>query len=694
MAGPAAPAPRLNGCALLALLHKFLRLALEPLRFVLARSFPPAALNPLHHLGALTIFFFWIVLVSGIWLFIFFRTSVDGAWESVEYLTHQQWYLGGVMRSLHRYASDAAIITLALHILKEFAHDRYRGARWFNWVTGVPLLWLVFPLGITGYWLVWDQLAHYVAITSAELLDRLPIFTDSMARNFLTVEALSDRFFTLMAFLHLIGLPLFLVFGIWLHVFRLNGPQINPPRVLMAGSLLAMLLASLVYPAVSQGKADPAQVPEALAFDWYYLLVYPLMQAWPAGAVWALLLGISLLLCLAPWLPPGRDRRSAQVDLGNCNGCERCAVDCPFGAITMEPRSDGTAYASEAVVDPTLCLACGICVGACPTATPFRTRTALVPGIDLPDQPLAGLREEIRERAERLAGTQRVLVFGCAGSRGLRRLEDHQTAAVRLECMAQLPPAFVDWVLSRGLADGIVLAGCRAGDCQYRFGMRWTRQRLERERDPRLRKRVPGERIALAWSDRWQAHTDLRRLLADFRRSLGSPAAASPAAGRRRLAQAAAWGAFAAVVAALSVWPPYRLLEPGQAMVSLTFSRAGQRVHECRRLSQEELQRLAPNMRNPIDCPRERLPVWVEFRVDGETLHRRAHPPSGIWKDGESTVYRRFEVPAGSHELFIGMRDSGRAQGFDFELRQQVPLASGQHLVAEFDHVDQRFVFR
>ena len=40
-----------------------------------------AALNPLNYLGALTIYFFWIVLVSGIWLFIFFETSVVGAYR-------------------------------------------------------------------------------------------------------------------------------------------------------------------------------------------------------------------------------------------------------------------------------------------------------------------------------------------------------------------------------------------------------------------------------------------------------------------------------------------------------------------------------------------------------------------------------------------------------------------------------------
>ena len=105
-------------------------------------------LNPLHYLGALTIFFFWIVLVSGIWLFIFFQTSVDGAYASVERLTHDQWYFGGVMRSLHRYASDAAVVTLTLHILREWVSDRHRGKHWFSWITGIPLLWIIVPLGI------------------------------------------------------------------------------------------------------------------------------------------------------------------------------------------------------------------------------------------------------------------------------------------------------------------------------------------------------------------------------------------------------------------------------------------------------------------------------------------------------------------------------------------------------------------
>jgi len=483
---------------LLKLLQKAGRSGFSLLRRLLAGGFEYHS-NPLKHLGALTIFFCWIVLISGIWLLIFFRTSVSGAFESVEYLTREQWYLGGIMRSLHRYASDAAIVTILLHLINEFIYDKYRLKRWFSWVTGMPLVWLVFALGITGYWLVWDELAQYVAITSAELIDRIPVFTDSMATNFLSDVSLSDRFFTLMAFLHLIGLPLFLVFGIWLHVFRLSKPRINPPRSLMAGTLICMLVLSLVFPAESQDKANLAMAPQTIGFDWFYLHIYPLVQMWSPGWVWVLLVGVSTLVVVAPWLPPAKAVPGAKVDLGNCNGCQRCADDCPFEAIIMGPRSDGQAYELEAVVNEDLCVSCGLCVGACPTATPFRSRSDLIPGIDLPDISAAMLRQSIRNAARDLRGDNREMVFACSGSDADTRLLKTGQAVVHVRCMGQLPPSFIDYVLSRDFADSVLLAGCGSGDCRYRYGIEWTEQRIARKRDPNLRKRVDNQKIKFGW---------------------------------------------------------------------------------------------------------------------------------------------------------------------------------------------------
>lgn len=466
----------------------------------------PGNSNPMRHLGSLTIFFCWIILVSGVWLLIFYHTSVNGAFESLEYLSHEQWYLGGIMRSLHRYASDAAIVTILLHVVREFSRDSYRLERWFSWSTGLPLVWIVFVLGISGYWLVWDELAQYVAITSSELLDAIPIFTNKMAANFLMDTVLSDRFFTLMAFLHLVGLPIFLVFGIWLHVVRLSGPRINPPKGLMAGTLLAMLVLALLFPAYSQDKANLALTPQTLELDWFYLHFYPLVELWSPGWVWALLTGISALILFAPWLPPGKVQQPALVDLDNCNGCQRCVDDCPYGAIEIRPRSDGKRYQHEVVVDPDLCVSCGICVGACPTATPFRRLSTLIPGIDLPQRSAQDLKQAIDEAT---ANKPAVLAFACTGSSDLAWLQANNKACVEVVCMGQVPPSYLDYILSRDLCNRVLLTGC-GGDCRFRYGMDWTEQRIARQRDPNLRRRVGAHRIAMTWSEPWCSVGDLR----------------------------------------------------------------------------------------------------------------------------------------------------------------------------------------
>lgn len=488
-----------------------------------------ATCNPFYYLGALTIFFFWVVLVSGIYVFILFKTSVFGAYASVEYITHGQPYLGGIMRSLHRYASDAAVITMVLHIGREFAKDRYRGPRWFSWFTGVPLLWIVFPLGITGYWLVWDQLAQYVAVTSSELMDWLPIFTNPMARNFLTPDSLSDRFFTLLTFMHLIGLPLFLVFGIWVHLLRVSRPRVNPPRVLVFGSLLALLVLSFIKPALSQGKADLAMVPADLQFDWFYLSAYPLLDYGSTALMWVVLLGSSTLLSVLPWLPPLHRPAAAVVDPDNCNGCGRCFADCPFGAVVMSPREDGSKYKELAVVSTELCTSCGICAGACPSSTPFRSTDTLVSGIDLPDFTVQQLREASGEAAATMTTPVKILMYGCQYAIDVQTLNVPGVAALSLPCSANLAPAFIDFALRREGVDGVLISGCRPGDCQFRFGTDWIEQRIAGAREPYLRTHVDRRHVRVFWAATPERAALLRELevFRDVLRTL----AAEPASG-------------------------------------------------------------------------------------------------------------------------------------------------------------------
>ena len=455
-------------------------------------------LNPFYHLGSLTFFFFWIVLVSGLYIFILFETNVAGAYQSVEYMTHDQWWMAGLMRSLHRYASDAAIITIFLHLFREFGRDRYRGVRWFSWFTGVPTLWLVVILGITGYWLVWDMLAQYIALATAELVDWLPIIPSSMVFNFLPGQV-SDRFFTLMAFLHLLGLPVALVFLLWTHVSRISQVDFNPPKELAIGTMTALVILSFLKPAISHGPADLSMAPQALQLDWFYLNIYPVVDRLGPGWAWGIPSVITWLLMLLPWLPPRKDPPAAEVNLEHCNGCGGCARDCPFGAASMQPRSDGQNKPFESVIDPTLCTACGICVGACGASNPFRSAgDELKVGIHMPALSIETLRQQTDQILAKLDGSGTVVVFGC--EHGVPSV-DHQASQVgvlTLPCTGMLPPSFIDYVLKKG-ADGVMVTGCRQGDCYYRLGDLLTEDRIAGKREPRLVKRTDRSRIRFFW---------------------------------------------------------------------------------------------------------------------------------------------------------------------------------------------------
>lgn len=155
-----------------------------------------------------------------------------------------------------------------------------------------------------------------------------------------------------------------------------------------------------------------------------------------------------------------------------------------------------------------------------------------------------------------------------------------------------------------------------------------------------------------------------------------------------------AYTIFAVVVGVLSVWPRYELVADDQALVSIAFVHAGQRVGECRRLTQEELNELPPNMRKPSECPRERHALRVELRSGTELLYGDVLLPSGIWSDGKSDVYQRIVVTAGRHDLFVGMNDSGGEQGFDYEQSVTIDVAAGRNIVIRFDEKNQKFDIR
>ena len=151
------------------------------------------------------------------------------------------------------------------------------------------------------------------------------------------------------------------------------------------------------------------------------------------------------------------------------------------------------------------------------------------------------------------------------------------------------------------------------------------------------------------------------------------------------IGQALLYALFALIIGYFSSSPPYRHLRSDQALIKLSFSHSGKRISECRQRSAEELAKLPPNMRAPMDCQRERSPVVVGIDLDGAAAYRHVAKPSGLSKDGASTVYHRFTVASGTHRLAVRLSDDARAAGFNFRREETVTLKSGKVLVIDFN---------
>ena len=162
----------------------------------------------------------------------------------------------------------------------------------------------------------------------------------------------------------------------------------------------------------------------------------------------------------------------------------------------------------------------------------------------------------------------------------------------------------------------------------------------------------------------------------------------------RYCGQAVFYGLFVAAIGYFSTAPAYVHFPPDQALIKVSFSHAGQPLEECRVRTAEELEKLPPNMRVPMQCGRERSPVVFELELDGKPIYRAELPPRGLSRDGASTVYQRFPVPAGQHRLRARLKDSVRVPDFNYTKEADVMVAAGQVFVVDFNTRAGGFIFK
>ncbi len=628
----------------------------------------PAELDPFAQTGAVANALLAIACVSGIVLLFWYEASVHRAHASVLEMLRAPW-VAGLVRSIHRYSSDGAMLFVLLHALRLFVARRFGGARWLAWVTGLAAVAVTWLVGWLGYWLVWDERAKLVALGSARMLDVLPIFADPLSRSFLAEGTLSSLLFFVVFFVHML-LPLVVGVALWLHLARLSRPAFFPKRLLTSCIVVSLLVVSLLAPADVGGAARMATQPGRLSLDTWYLWPLLLTERLSAGALWGLGLAASALVFSLPWLLSRGRPHAARVVEARCTACKKCYVDCPYDAIRMSSRSDGRAYESVAIVDPDKCVACGICAGSCDSA-----------GIGLPHFDALEQRKELDELVDEAlrGGVPPAVAFACEESAAHSRLLLGYHV-VPVPCAGWVHPLLVERLLRRG-ARRVLVVACAQRACRFREGAKWTEERLAGRREPRLRsEKVDASDVRLLEL----SAGDEARLAHEARAFLETLSPSTqPRRGRRLLSSLLLAAAFAFGTWTLSrvAWTaPER---SGELVVS--FNHAAQAQDACRELTPEEKMKLPPHMRPPRICERKRPDVRLRISVDGRAVRDAAYPASGLWSDGSSIAVERIPLGDGPHRVVVELGDTGRASEFNRRSERTVQIQKRRQVVVSFE---------
>ena len=137
----------------------------RPAETGLQRAVGSHRLNPLPYAGTISVFLLFVVVASGIYITLFYGFGDEAAYAAVERMANHP--IQTVVRSIHRYASAALVVTAIIHAWRIMTAGRFRGPRRWVWVSGIAAVSTVTAASVTGYWMARD--ARSQAIDEAVL---------------------------------------------------------------------------------------------------------------------------------------------------------------------------------------------------------------------------------------------------------------------------------------------------------------------------------------------------------------------------------------------------------------------------------------------------------------------------------------------------------------------------------------------
>ena len=204
------------------------RIAVETLKKVMQTEYwIPKDINFLWAMGMVLAATFGILIVSGIFLLMYYQPHVDHAFDSVNYLIMTEVGYGWLWRHIHGVGASLVFLIIYIHMFTGIYYGSYKKGRELIWISGMLLFVLFSAEAFSGYMLPWGQMSYWAGMVITNLFSGGSLeaygLVEWIRGDYVPAQAFLTRFFMLHVFL----MPLMIIGAIVFHFGTLRIPHVN-----------------------------------------------------------------------------------------------------------------------------------------------------------------------------------------------------------------------------------------------------------------------------------------------------------------------------------------------------------------------------------------------------------------------------------------------------------------------------------
>lgn len=204
------------------------RLGVKKLTKVLMTEYwIPKNINFLWAMGVVLTALFTTLVVSGIFLLMYYKPDANMAFDSVNYTIMQEVAYGWLWRHIHAVAASIIFVIIYIHMFVAIYYGSYKKGREMIWVSGMLLFVTFSAEAFSGYMLPWGQMSYWAATVITNLFGGIPFIGNEVVEwirgNYVVADSTLTRFFMLHVFL----LPVVIMILIAIHFYSLRIPHVN-----------------------------------------------------------------------------------------------------------------------------------------------------------------------------------------------------------------------------------------------------------------------------------------------------------------------------------------------------------------------------------------------------------------------------------------------------------------------------------